>query len=318
MPGLFFCAAKSDIVDTALTELLRARGRELRYEQPVTVFAPFLPWQNRQGRLCPFRVAALIVAVLPALWIGLQAAMGWLAPRSLANAVHQAGDWSIRLLILTLLVTPARRIIDAPRLINARQVLGLASFAYLLGHVLLHLANLKFNVPLFTTELFLRIYLGIGCVAAIGLSILAAQSGAGGVRRLGTEGWQRLHKAVYLIAPLGLLHFYIQSKLDVSEPLLLSGFYLWLMGWRWLDRHRRSAAPGLAALSIAAALATGALEVLWFGLVNGVPATNVVAANLDFSFETRPMWIVLAAGLCATLLQALRGRSPRRTPGDKT
>lgn len=270
-------------------------------------------WQDRSGRLAPEKVVALAVVLAPALWIAAQAALGWLAPRVLASATHQAGDWAIRLLWLTLAITPFRRILDWPRLILARRILGLASFAYVLGHIALYLANLKFNLPLALSEIVHRVYLGIGLIGVIGLSILAVHSTDRAVQRLGADAWNRLHKNVYLIAILALVHFFIQSKLDVAEPLMLTGLYVWLMGWRWLERRRRTHATGLAGLAIAAALATALVEAAWYAGVNGAPALDVLSANFDFSFEIRPMWPVFGAALAAAIIQRLRGRAPRRT-----
>ncbi|HRK25267.1 MAG TPA: ferric reductase-like transmembrane domain-containing protein [Beijerinckiaceae bacterium] len=269
------------------------------------------PWQDRSGDLSPEKSIALALAILPALWIATQAALGWLAPRVLANATHQAGDWAIRLLWLTLTVTPLRRILDWPRLILARRILGLASFAYALLHVGLYVANLRFNLPLALSEIVQRIYLGIGLVGVIGLAILAAHSGDRAIQRLGSEAWRHLHRSIYLIAIVALTHFFIQSRLDVTEPLVLTGLYLWLMGWRWLDSRRLSHAAGLAALAIASGLCTLLIEAAWYAGVNAAPVLDVILANVDFAFEIRPMWIVLAATLSAAAAQRLRGRPPR-------
>lgn len=268
-------------------------------------------WQDRQGRFSLLRAGALALAIAPATWIALQGWMGWLAPRALNNATLQSGDWALRLLWLTLLITPLRRILDAPHLIGVRRTFGLASFAYSLLHIGLYAANQKFDLAFVGSEIVHRLYLGIGMVAMIGLAILAAHSTDRAIERLGSAEWTRIHKAVYLIAVLALLHFYIQSKLDVSEALMMSGFYIWLMGWRQFERRQWATATGLGALAAIAALATLAMESAWYGLVNHAPVLDQIRANFEFEYEIRPMWIVLAAALAAAGCQALFGRTYR-------
>ena len=76
------------------------------------------------------------------------------------------------------------------------------------------------------SEIVLRFYLTIGFAALIGLATLAATSTDAMIRRLGAPNWNRLHKLVYLIAPLALLHFFLQAKANVAEPAMMTGLYL--------------------------------------------------------------------------------------------
>lgn len=266
-------------------------------------------WQDPGGRLSPLRCAALALASLPALWIIGQASLGLLGPRPLTAAIHLSGDWSIRLLWLTLFITPLRRLTDWPGIIVVRRILGLSAFAYALLHLVLYVTDLKWDLAKATSEIFQRIYLGIGFASVVGLGVLAATSRDSAVRRLGAEGWRALHRLVFPIAVLAVVHFFIQSKLKVSEPVLMAGLLVWLTGWRALESRRLSHAGGLLILSILAALATMLIEAAWYGLFTGVAADRILAANFDFEFEIRMMWWVLAAGLAAATLQAIRGRS---------
>jgi len=270
-----------------------------------------IPGQHLRGAT-RLRAAALCLCLLPALWLGWQASHTMLGPRPFTEAIHQSGDWAIRLLWLTLLVTPLRRILNAPRLIAVRQSFGLAAFGYAVLHVALYVVDQKFDAWKILSEIALRYYLTIGFAALLGLTILAATSGAQGVRRLGSAAWNRLHKLIYLIAFASVLHFYIQAKLDVSEPILMTGLLALLMGHRALVRHRRASAGGIALLALAAALATLASEVLWYRLVNGIPVVDLIAANIDFEYEIKAMWWVLATGLVASGLQWTRGAPQRQ------
>jgi sulfoxide reductase heme-binding subunit YedZ len=119
----------------------------------------------------------------------------------------------------------------------------------------------------------------------------------------------RLHRLVYAIGFLGILHYYIQSKADVSQPVIMSGFFFWLMGYRLMARYGyKDGLVPLAALTVAAALLTVIAEAAWYGLTTGVGASRVLLAKLGLGFGIRPAWWVLAAGLSVTLVAELRRR----------
>src|SRR5438445_10330485 len=86
---------------------------------------PFL--RERSGRWSPVKIAAFTAAVLPALWIAYQAVNDDLGPRPFTEAIHQAGDWALRFLLITLAISPAQRMLNYPRVILARRTLGVAS-----------------------------------------------------------------------------------------------------------------------------------------------------------------------------------------------
>ena len=266
---------------------------------------------NRAGRRWPVRTIAWGLALLPALWLVWRALTHDLGPRPMTEATHRTGDWAIRLLWLSLAITPLRRVLDWPGLHPARQAFGLAAFAYALGHMALFIVDQKFNWLKIVTEIALRYYLTIGFVAVLGLAALAATSGEAMLRRLGSERWNNIHKIVYLIAFLSVLHFYIQSKLDVAQPLLMTGVFYLLMGHRLLVRQGRTGAPALAGLALVASLATMLTEMVWYRAVNRVPMLDLFLSNFDFEYEIRVMWLVLAVGTVATVAQALFGRAPR-------
>jgi methionine sulfoxide reductase heme-binding subunit len=137
--------------------------------------------------------------------------------------------------------------------------------------------------------------------------VLGGTSTDAAIKRLGTVRWNRLHAIVYGLAVLSLVHFFIQSRLDVTQPVLMSGFFVWLMGYRLL--RKRDVAINLlslSALALTAGLATALIEVAWYASMTGVKASRVLAANLDFSFVIRPAWWVLWAGLALALVQLAR------------
>ncbi len=139
--------------------------------------------------------------------------------------------------MLSLAITPARRLFNAPKLINMRRTLGLAAFCYVALHLTLYFVQEKFDFVKVASEIALRIYLTIGFVALIGLIALAATSTDGMIKRLGGARWNKLHKIVYLIAILGSIHFLMQTKLDISESVMVAGFLFWLLGYRLIHRY---------------------------------------------------------------------------------
>src|SRR5436305_14365388 len=145
---------------------------------------PFL--REKSGKWSPEKTLAFVGACLPALWLAWRAWSGDLnAARPVTEAIHSAGNYTIWLIVISLGVTPARRLFNAPKLINMRRTLGVAAFCYAMLHLTLYFVQEKFNLLKVVTEIALRFYLTIGFVALIGLIALAATSTDGMIRRLG-------------------------------------------------------------------------------------------------------------------------------------
>ncbi|MGZ3330345.1 MAG: sulfoxide reductase heme-binding subunit YedZ, partial [Xanthobacteraceae bacterium] len=118
---------------------------------------PFL--HERSGRWSPVKIAAFAAALLPALWIAYQAATDDLGARPVTEAIHQAGDWTLRFLLMTLAITPAQRILHYPRIILARRTLGVATAGYALLHLSLYVLDQHFDLFKVASEIVLRVYL---------------------------------------------------------------------------------------------------------------------------------------------------------------
>jgi sulfoxide reductase heme-binding subunit YedZ len=281
-----------------------------------------MPWNDRAGRFAPLKAATLLLVSLPGLWILFQALSTvsgpspfGLGPRPLTEAIHQLGDWTIYLLLVTLAVTPARRLFEWSKLIQVRRMSGLAAMFYILTHFLLYIVDSNWDLVFVSREIVLRIYLTIGFLAILGLLALGVTSTDGMIKRMGAIEWNRLHYLIYPITILAILHYYMQSKVDVTQPVLMSGFFFWLMGYRLMSRrgHKNGLIP-LASLSVAAALLTAAVEATWYGVATGIGARRVILANLDLSLQVRPAWWVLAAGLAV----AVASEIVRRIKGIRT
>lgn len=264
------------------------------------------PWRDRAGRLSGLKLATFLAALAPGLWLAWLYGFDALGPKPITALIHGTGDWAVRFLLLSLAVTPLRRIANYPKLILVRRMLGLTVLAYATLHLGLYVVDQNFLIGKVVSEIVSRFYLTIGFVALVGLTILGATSTDGMIRRLG-KAWPRLHKAVYAIAALGLLHYFLQSKIDVSAPVFWTGLFVILMGWRAMQRFRVSTRPlSLVVLAIGSALLTALIEAAWYGLKSGVPASAVLGANLDFSYSIRPAWWVLGYGLVLPALNLVR------------
>jgi len=213
-------------------------------------------------------------------------------------------------------VTPLRRIGHWPRLALVRRRLGVGCFCYAAFHLLAYVGDQGFRLGFVASEIVQRLYLTLGFAALLILLALAVTSTDAMLRRLGGRCWRRLHQLVYLAAPLAVVHFFLQTKLDQSEPALRGGLLLWLLGYRvayWLatrgGRRRDLGLGALLLLALGSGLATALVEalVLWLGA--GAPLERVLAANLTLAVGLRPGWIVLLAGLAMTLLALWRGRA---------
>lgn len=160
-----------------------------------------------------------------------------------ANPVQQVqqtlGITALNLLLITLTVTPLRRITGQNWLVNFRRALGLLAFAYALLHALSYFAlDLRFDWPRVYVDVTERPWITVGFLALLLLVPLAVTSTNAMQRRLGRR-WVTLHRSVYAIAILGVLHFFWQVKLDTSEPLLYALMLSVLLGFRIVDRIRR-------------------------------------------------------------------------------
>lgn len=262
---------------------------------------PFL--REKSGRWSGEKIIAFVAACLPALWLAFRAWHGDLNPaRPVNEAIHDAGSWAVRFLLLSLAVSPARRLFAAPKLINIRRTLGVTAFCYAALHFALYFVQEKFDLWKIGSEIVLRIYLTIGFVALIALIALAVTSTDRMIKRLGGARWNALHNLIYPIAILGIIHFMMQTKVDITESVMVAGFLFWLLGYRLIHRYAGAVtiAWSVALASVASALTTLA-EAGWYGATTGVPAGRVFAVNFDWDMAFRPAHWVLIAGLGVTL-----------------
>ncbi len=256
-----------------------------------------LPWNDRSGRFSRFKTAVLVGLALPGLYSLYAIATNDLGPRPLNEVIHQLGLWTIRLLLISLAITPFRQIFNWPRLMLVRRMVGVAAFVYLAVHFCAYIVDESFDLGKVASEIVLRLYLTIGFVALAILAALAVTSTDGMVRRLGGRRWQTLHRFVYLAALLGSIHYFMQSKLNVYEPIVMGGLLVWLMAYRavgWLGNFRRAASlPSLVLLAIGAGLFTIVGEASYYFLARNIDFMRVLGLNWSLIGGLRPGEVVL-------------------------
>ena len=263
------------------------------------------PWLDRAGRFSALKASVLVLALLPGAMLAWLLATGQMGAEPFKQANREAGLIAYRMLLFTLLVTPLRVVGNWPQLVIVRRMLGVITLGYALAHLGLYVAHLNGDVAKVASEIVARIYLTIGFVALLGLVALGITSTDGMVRRMG-KGWKRLHRIVVPIALLGLVHFFLQSRLDVTEPTLMAGLLLWLLAWRTLPREMQANGLALLAVALVAGLGTVMVEYAWFAFATHVDPWRVVLANLDLAFGPRPAVIVGMVGLVAAAMPRMR------------
>jgi len=182
----------------------------------------------RLAKIAVFAVALAPLAVL--VWEDLHGSLG---ANPIEHITHATGDWTLRFLVLTLAVTPLRRLLRFPGLIRFRRMLGLFAFFYGCLHFLTFLWLDKFfDFGEMVKDVGKRPFITAGFTAFVLLIPLAATSTAGSIRRLGGRNWQRLHRLIYVSAVAGVVHYYWLVKSDVRLPLMYGSMVAALLGWR--------------------------------------------------------------------------------------
>jgi methionine sulfoxide reductase heme-binding subunit len=152
---------------------------------------------------------------------------------------HRTGDWTLRFLLITLAITPLRKILRQPQLVRFRRMLGLFAFFYGMLHLTTWVwLDKEFDVGEMWADVVKRRFITSGMTGLLLMVPLAVTSTAGWVRRLGFRRWQLLHRLIYLSALAGVIHYYWGVKSDIRLPLLYAGILLVLMLYRGIELQR--------------------------------------------------------------------------------
>ncbi len=197
------------------------------------------------------KIAVFIAALLPASRLAYAALFDveWLGPNPAETLTRGLGDWALRLLLLTLAITPLRRLTGWNPLLRFRRMLGLFCFFYVLLHVSSYVSfDMVFNAADIVKDIGKRPFITVGFTSLVLLTPLALTSTNAMVRRLGSRRWIALHRLIYVIGPLAVLHFWWMVKRDITQPLIYAVVLAILLALRlrWAKDRRTRAVPARA------------------------------------------------------------------------
>lgn len=186
--------------------------------------------------------ALFIVCLIPLALITWDAFNNQLGANPIEKIMRRTGDWTLRFLLITLTITPARQLLNIPWLIKLRRMLGLFTFFYALLHFTNYIwLDQFFDVDEIIKDVIKRKYITIGFACFLLLIPLAITSTNNMVKRLGGKRWRTLHKTVYAIAIGGVIHYLWLVKKDLSEPLIYTALLAILLGYRiWQYQRKKS------------------------------------------------------------------------------
>jgi methionine sulfoxide reductase heme-binding subunit len=191
-----------------------------------------------------------LACLSPLGFLGWRAYQGQLTANPVEYVQHFTGDWTLRFLLITLSVTPLRKLLQLPDLIRFRRMLGLFAFTYVSLHFLTYIGpDQAFNLAGMWKDVAKRPFITVGFLGFILLIPLALTSTKGWIGRLGGKRWQALHRLIYVSAFCGVVHYYWLVKSDHRLPLLYGGILGLLLLYRlgaFLLKSRPEPAPAAA------------------------------------------------------------------------
>ena len=200
-----------------------------------------MPKQPSRSQIALLKAAIFMAALGPlvTLVMGALYFVEWLGANPAEFITRSTGDWTLRFLLITLAVTPLRRLTGWNWLLRLRRMLGLYAFFYGVMHASSYAGfDQLFDFSEILTDIAKRPFITVGFAALVLMAPLAVTSTNAMVRRLGAARWQALHRLIYLIAPLGALHFWWMVKRDVTEPAVYAAVLAVLLAYRVADKVR--------------------------------------------------------------------------------
>jgi methionine sulfoxide reductase heme-binding subunit len=192
-----------------------------------------------------------VLCLLPFAWLAYGAFTDGLGANPAEYLIRATGDWTLRFICIVLAVTPLRVMTRTNALARFRRMLGLFAYFYVVVHLLSYsLFDMGFDIPEIAKDIAKRPFILVGFSAFVLLTPLAATSFNRAIRAMGAKRWQMLHKLVYVIAGLGLLHFFWMraGKNDFAEVFVYAAIVALLLGWRvWnFAKSRKTPRPAPA------------------------------------------------------------------------
>ena len=184
------------------------------------------------------KVVVFLACLVPLARLGAKALSGNLGANPIEVITHSTGDWTLVFLLVTLSITPLRKLTGQLWLIRFRRMFGLFAFFYVTLHFLTYIWLDKFfDLHEMLADIAKRRFITVGFTGFVFLIPLAITSTAGWIRRLGGRRWNRLHRLIYVSAMAGVIHYWWLVKADIRKPeeyaavlSLLLGYRLWMWG----------------------------------------------------------------------------------------
>ena len=193
--------------------------------------------ENHFSRI--LKPSLFILLLLPAIYYGWGVWQDALGANPLEAVIRGLGDWGLRILLLTLAISPLRRLFNWAQLLRLRRMIGLYAYFYVVLHLLGYLwFDQFFDWEEIWFDIIERPFITVGMIAVVLLTPLAITSTNGMIRRLGKK-WKKLHMLVYPISILGVLHFWWMVKLDITEPVIYAVILSILLGERLLYKFKK-------------------------------------------------------------------------------
>ena len=199
------------------------------------------------GQISTLKAVLFAICLIPAAWLVWRFFQQDLGANPIETITHATGDWALRFLLITLAVTPLRRLTGWHWLIRLRRMLGLFAFFYVFAHFSIYIGlDQFFDLQAVANDVLKRPYITVGFAAFVLLIPLAATSTNAMIKRLGGKKWQSLHRSVYAIAIMGVIHYWWLVKADLTEPILYSLVLAVLLGFRvwWRNEERKAQLAG--------------------------------------------------------------------------
>lgn len=190
-----------------------------------------------------YKPAVFTLSLLPLVWLSVGLIQDRLGANPIEYIIRDLGEWGLRFLLITLAITPAIRLTRWTMLAQFRRMMGLFAFFYVFLHLCVFIVlDLSGSFSALWHEILKRKFITVGMLAFAILIPLAATSFNKIIKKMGAARWKKLHKLVYLAAPLAVLHFYWMVKADKSEPIVYGTVLTILLGSRiYFFRVKKSA-----------------------------------------------------------------------------
>jgi sulfoxide reductase heme-binding subunit YedZ len=190
------------------------------------------------------------LSLLPAAWVGfalwsdLTRNTRLLGANPVKEMEHFMGEWNIRFLVLTLMISPLIKVTGWGWLIRYRRIFGLLAFLYIFLHLTIYFVlDVELSAALLVEDVAERLYITLGMIGFLLLVPLAITSTKGWIKRLGNKRWNALHWLIFPAVVLGMVHYYMAVKRDIREPLVYAIIFGLLFGYR-LKQWRSSRVGG--------------------------------------------------------------------------